>query len=141
MTLLGGKLYLAGLTITKDFLVSVDPVSGTLTSIYKGNGIYPELQGGTGAITSLDQDGEALIAAGDGYIWRVGTDGKVLATLAGIGSSIDFPSDFDVSTPHPAAEWPLLAMSGSHLKLHDGQLYWRGIASGIGFYVVRFACP
>ena len=82
--------------------------------------------------------------ASKGYVWRVGTDGTVLSTLAGNGVYFGgMPTTFDVSVAHPAADWPLPTNGPGHdiwLALNGGKLYWAG-GSGVGKYAVQFSCP
>jgi DNA-binding beta-propeller fold protein YncE len=142
---LGGKLYASGTDGSDDFLLRVDPAKATdnVEELFRERGHFPDVDSSTQAVlTSLVTDGEALIVGGKGYIWRMDKDGEVLATLAGAGAALEFPSDFDPKVPHPAGEWPfVMPGSGDTWLMHaGGRIYW---AAGIGVArtVVRFNCP
>lgn len=157
---LGGKLYLTGVDGTNDFLQAVDPSkydaakpTANVTDVFRNRGEqFPEVSGsghqaGTAQIIA---DGDALIISGQiQYVWRVATDGTVLATLAGSDGPtgpgrIEFESDFDPTLPHPAKDWQLVSRlsgpdGGPWLALSSGKLYWSG--SGLGKnYGLEFNC-
>jgi hypothetical protein len=95
-------------------------------------------------LTQLTNDGEALIVTGQsGFTWRLGTDGKVLATLAGSGTHLGYENGFDPTMPHPASEWQLPFSSSSNggpwLAVNGSNLYWSGTWS-VGENVVEFSC-
>lgn len=157
---LGGKLYLTGVDGDNDFLQVVDPAKydaakpkANVTDVFRNRGEqFPEVKGsghqaGTAQVIT---DGDALIISGQiQYVWRVATDGTVLATLAGSDGPtgpgrIEFESDFDPTVSHPAKEWELVSRlsgpdGGPWLALNEGKLYWSG--SGLGKnYGLEFNC-
>jgi hypothetical protein len=157
---LKGKLYLTGVDGTNDFLQEVDPTKykaampkANVRDVFRNRGDqFPEVSGsghqaGTAQVIA---DGDALIISGQiQYVWRVATDGTVLATLAGSdGPSgpgrIDFDSDFDPTIAHPAKEWQLQSLlsnsfGGPWLALSGGTLYWSGGGDGRN-YGLEFSC-
>ena len=151
---LNSKVYAVGSDGSKDKLWAIaDPPApfnaatpmANVTPIFAENGRFPQVSSSQQAVLkSLVSDGQALIMASKGYVWRVGTDGTVLSTLAGNGVYFGgMPTTFDVSVAHPAADWPLPTNGPGHdiwLALNGGKLYWAG-GSGVGKYAVQFSCP
>lgn len=141
---LNGKVYASGSDGAHDVLLEIDPTktSNNVKDVYRDNAHFPALDHALAVITALVPDGDALIGGGKGYIWRIGTDGSVLSTLAGSGAAIDWPSDFDPTAPHAAKDW-VLVNSGSGqqwLALDQGKLYWAG-GVGVAHTVLQFSCP
>lgn len=152
---LKGKLYVTGVDGNNDFLRVVDPAKydeakpkENVTDIYRVRDHFEDVEAGHQAITSqVYADGDALIITSQGgYTWRVGTDGKILATLFGSGAYLDYEGGFDPLVAHPAAEWQLV----SSLSNRDGgpwlavdsankSIYWAG-GIGISKYAVKFDC-
>jgi hypothetical protein len=157
---LNGKLYATGVDGTNDFLQVIDPATYKATTpkanvkdVFRNRGDqFPEVSGSghQAGTAQVYADGDALIITGQiQYIWRVGTDGTVLATLAGSdGPSgpgrIDFDSDFDPTVPHAAKDWELQSAlsnppGGPWLALGGGKLYWAGGGDGRN-YMLQFGC-
>jgi hypothetical protein len=153
LTFLGGKLYATGVDGSNDFLLEVDVAAfdeadpdANVKEVFRERSHFEEIDSSHQAITSqLTNDGEALIIASQsGYVWRVATDGEVLATLAGTGPHIEFENDFDPTVPHPASEWQLVSPlsnsnGGPWLALADGKLYWSGGIS-LAKHVLQLDC-
>ena len=141
---LNGKVYASGSDGANDVLLEIDPTKTTnnVREAYRDNAHFSELDHALAVITALVPDGDALIAGGKGYIWRIGTDGTVLSTLAGSGAAIDWPTDFDPTAPHAAKDWVLENTGAGQqwMALDQGKLYWAG-GVGVGRYVLQFACP
>jgi hypothetical protein len=167
LTWLNGKLYgIANDAGSDNPLIEIEPttfkaddlkgMSKNIKEVFRldsdtGGGVFPELDG-TGhfpALSGLSNDGHALLLASAlGFIWRVGTDGTYLATLAGtVGERgvgrLEFENDFDPRLPHPASKWQLLASpggsSGPWVTYDGGNVYWNG-GIGTGEFVVKFGC-
>ncbi len=149
-----GKVYGVGSDGTRDKMWAfADPPApfnaatptANVTNIFAENGHFSEVPPSQQVVLkSLISDGQALIMASKGYVWRVAPDGTVLATLGGNGTYFgSFPTTFDLTMPHAAADWPLSTNGPGHdiwLALSSGKLYWGG-GSGVGKYVVQFSCP
>jgi len=156
LAFLKGKLYATGVDGSNDFLLEIDPATykaatpkANVKEVFRNRGDqFPEISGtGHQAIPAqMVTDGQALIvSAQSGYVWRMGTDGTVLATLAGSGAFLDYQDGFDPLKAHPATDWQLVsslsnADGGPWLALDGGKLYWSG-GIGIGKYMVQFSCP
>ena len=153
MAVVNGKLYAVGTDSENDFMLEIDPKAynaakpkDNVKEIFRANDHFPEVQDSQAVPASLVADGDALIVSGlKQYIWRIATDGTVLATLAGTGARLDFDADFDPTKPHPASDWELVTdTGGGHggpwLALGGGKLYWGG-GVGINKYTVQFSCP
>lgn len=150
---LKGKLYATGVDGTNDFLLAIDPTkydadhpTANVTEVFRERNHFDDVDSGHQAVLSqLTNDGEALIVSSQsGFVWRVGTDGKVLATLAGTGIHLGYDGDFDPTKAHPASEWQLAysvsdSNGGPWLAVNASQLYWSG-GYGIGKHVVGFDC-
>jgi hypothetical protein len=160
LAFLKGKLYATGVDGSNDFLLEIDPKAydaahptDNVKEVFRNRGEqFPEIDGtGHQAIPAdLESDGEALIVSSQSqYIWRMDTDGKVLATLAGSSGPsgpgrIEYDSDFDPTLPHPAGEWQLgykLSNSdgGPWLALSGSKLYWSG-GFATGKHILQFSC-
>lgn len=153
---LGGKIYATGVDGTNDLLEVVDPSKykaatpkDSVTELFRNRGDqFPEVTGtGHQAITTqLIADGDGLIVSSQfGYVWRLDTKGNVLGTLFGTGITLDFPSDFDLTKSHPAAEWPLAysisnSNGGPWIFKSGSTLLWSG-GNSVGKYVIKFSCP
>jgi hypothetical protein len=157
---LKGKLYATGVDGSNDFLLEVDPAAydadaptANVKEVFRNRGDqFPEIAGtGHQAIPAdLESDGEALIVSSQSqFIWRMATDGTVLATLAGsLGDRgpgrIEYENDFNPTIPHPADQWQLgykLSNSdgGPWLALSGSKLYWSG-GFGTGKHILQFSC-
>jgi hypothetical protein len=169
LTFLNGKLYaIANNAGSENPLFQIDPTTYSATDTMKpskniktlfridtdGSGmLFPELNGsGSLALLSdLDNDGTNLIVASSlGFIWKLGTDGSYIATLAGSlaangeAGRLDFDPGFDPTVANPANMWQLVTSPSSSIgapwiTLNGGSLYWSG-GIGIGEYVVKFSC-
>jgi hypothetical protein len=153
LTFLAGKLYATGVDGSNDVLLEIDPATydaedpgANVKEIFRERDHFPDdIESSRQAVLSqLTNDGEALILASQsGFVWRVGTDGTVLATLAGTGPRLDYSTDFDPTTAHPANEWQLLYPTNSNggpwLAVNDSKLYWAG-GVGVGKHVVELDC-
>jgi hypothetical protein len=141
---LNGKVYASGSDGANDVLLEIDPTktANNVKEVYRDNAHFNELDHALAVITALVPDGDALIGGGKGYIWRIGTDGSVIATLVGSGAAIDWPSDFDPTEPHSAKDWVLVNTGAGQqwLALDKGKLYWAG-GVGIARTVLQFSCP
>ncbi len=153
MAFLNGKLYAVGTDSSNDFLLEIDPAAYSATNpknnvkeVFRANDHFKDVQNDQAVISNLIADGDALIVSSQkDYVWRMGTDGTVLATLAGSGAAIDFTPDFDPTKPHNATDWELVndasnSFGGPWLALGSGKLYWGG-GVGINKYSVQFSCP
>jgi len=155
LAFLNGKLYATGVDGSNDFMKVIDPASyaanpkANVKDVFRNPGDQFSEIAGTGhqAIPAqVYADGDALIvSAQSGYVWRVATDGTVLATLAGTGAFLDYQDNFDPLVPHPANTWQLVSAlsnsdGGPWLALGGGKLYWSG-GIGIGAYMLQFSCP
>jgi hypothetical protein len=154
LTYLKGKLYAVGVDGTNDVLLEIDPAkydegdaTANVKEIFRERNHFEEIESSHQAvITQVINDGEALIITGNsGYIWRVATDGKVLATLAGTGIHLGYDGGFDPTLSHPADEWQLAftvsnsAVGGPWLAQNGNKLYWSG-GYGVGKHIVGFDC-
>lgn len=153
LAFLKGKLYATGVDGTNDFLLEVDPEAfdesapeANVKEVYRARDHFEDVPSGNQAITSqVTTDGDALIISGQsGFVWRVATTGKVLATLAGSGAYLDYEDGFDPTKPHPATEWQLVsslsnADGGPWLATAQNKLYWAG-GIGISKYLMQFDC-
>jgi hypothetical protein len=154
LTYLKGKLYAVGVDGTNDVLLEIDPAqydaadpTANVKELFRERNHFEEIESSHQAvITQVISDGEALIITGNsGYIWRVATDGKVLATLAGTGIHLGYDGGFDPTVSHPADEWQLAfgvsnsAIGGPWLAQNGSELYWSG-GYGIGKHIVGFDC-
>lgn len=154
LAFLDGKLYATGVDGSNDFLKEVDPAAydaaeptKNVKDVFRSRDHFADVPSSNQAITAqVVSDGEALIISGQsGYVWRVATDGTVLATLAGTGAFLDYKDGFDPTKPHPANEWQLVSSlsnsnGGPWLALGNGKLYWSG-GLGISKYVLELSCP
>jgi hypothetical protein len=154
LAFLNGKLYATGVDGTNDFLLEIDPATydaanptANVKEVFRARDHFDDVPSGSqGVPGSMVSDGQALIiSAQSGWVWRVATDGTVLATLAGTGRRLDYTNDFDPLVPHPANEWQLLYFAsnsngGPWLTLSAGKLYWSG-GFGIGKHILEFSCP
>jgi hypothetical protein len=151
---LKGKLYAVGVDGTNDVMLEIDPgtynakkPTANVKELFRERTHFDEIESSHQAvITQVISGGEALIITGNsGYIWRVATDGKVLATLAGTGIHLGYDGGFDPTKPHPAGEWQLAytvsnsAVGGPFLAQNGNKLYWSG-GYGVGLHVVGFDC-
>jgi hypothetical protein len=153
LAFLKGKLYATGVDGSNDFLKEIDPAKydpkkpkANVVDVFRNRDQFADVEGGHQAVISqVYSDGEALIISSQaGYVWRVATDGTVLATLLGTGAYLDYKDDFDPLVPHPADEWQMVSSlsnsnGGPWLALGPGKLYWAG-GIGIGKYTVEFTC-
>ena len=144
MTALNGKLYVAVGTVTNDILWEIDTQSGTQKVLYSGRGIYPNIDPSAEAvINAMTNDGTSLIVGSNkGYLYKVGLDGTVKATLAGMGPFADFPTGLDLKNPIASASLPLTSIginNGSIVKVGN-DILWAGVAGGVGFYVWGIHC-
>lgn len=153
LTYLKGKLYATGVDGTNDFLLEIDPAAydaahptANVTEVFRERNHFADVDSGHQAIlTQLTNDGEALIVSGQsGFVWRMGTDGKVLATLAGTGVHLGYDGGFDPTTPHAASDWQLAysasdSNGGPWLAVNGSQLYWSGGYS-VGKHAIDFDC-
>ncbi|HYQ15835.1 MAG TPA: hypothetical protein VEQ58_08760 [Polyangiaceae bacterium] len=160
LAFLKGKLYAVGVDGNNDFMLEIDPdaydegdPTANVKEVFRNRGKqFPEIDGtGHQAIAAdLESDGEALIVSSQAqFIWRIDTDGTVLATLAGSYDSrgsmrTTYDDDFDPTVPHPADEWELLYKlsnpdGGPWLALSESKLYWSG-GFGTGKHVLEFTC-
>jgi hypothetical protein len=153
LTYLKGRLYATGIDGTNDFLLEIDPAkydaahpTANVTEIFRERSHFDDVESGHQAVLSqLTNDGEALIVTGQsGFIWRLGTDGKVLATLAGTGIHLGYDGGFDPTKSHAASDWQLAysvsnSNGGPWLAVNDSQLYWSG-GYGVGEHIVDFSC-
>lgn len=145
LAFLNGKLYASGQDGENDFLLRIDPAKTTdnVRDVYRERSHFPGLDASQLAvIASLVSDGEALVAGGRGYIWRIASDGRVLARLAGTGPAFEFPDGFDPKAAHPASEWVLRNGGAGHqwMTFGAGKLYWANDYS-VAHHVLRFSCP
>jgi hypothetical protein len=144
LTVLNGKLYVVGETLSSDRLWEIDTTSGAFKELYQGTGIYPDVDPSSIAdATGLTNDGTSLIiSVGKGWLYRVGIDGKNPLRLAGSGPIIDFPPGLSLTAPIPAAQLPMRAPSS---------VYHPGVArmgsdilvmstNGLGFHVWDLRC-
>lgn len=153
LTYLKGKLYATGVDGTNDFLLEIDPSkydsahpTANMTEVFRERSHFDDVDAGHQAIlTQLTNDGTALIVSSQaGFVWRLGTDGKVLATLAGTGTHAGYDGGFDPTKPHPASDWQLAyslsnSNGGPWLAVNGSDLYWSG-GYGIGDHVIDFDC-
>lgn len=153
LTYLKGKLYATGVDGSNDFLLEIDPAAynskkptANVKEIFRERNHFPDdvESSHQAVLTQLTNDGEALIVTGQsGFIWRVGTDGKVLATLAGSGTYLGYDADFDPTKSHPAKDWQLPyainSNGGPWLAVNGSTLYWSG-TYGVGENVIGFDC-
>jgi len=153
MAFLNGKLYAVGVDGANDFLLEIDPKAysaakpkNNVKEVFRASDHFKDVQNDQAVISNLVADGDALIVSSQkDFVWRMGTDGTVLATLAGSGAYIDFTPDFDYTKPHNATDWELVntasnSFGGPWLALGGGKLYWGG-GVGINKYTVQFSCP
>jgi hypothetical protein len=154
LTYLKGKIYAVGSDGSVDLLLSIaDPPApfdaahprANLVEIFAERGHFPEIPASKQAVLkSLTTDGDALITASEGYVWRLSTDGTVLGTVGGTGDYFgSFPTNFDLTVGHAARDWPLYTNGPGWdvwLTFKAGKLYWSG-GSGLGKNVVQFSCP
>ena len=160
LAFLQGKLYATGVDGANDFLLEIDPEAynpkkptANVKEIFRNRGEqFPEVAGtGHQAIPAdLESDGEALIVSGQSqFVWRMSTNGTVLATLAGsLGERgpgrIEYEDDFNPTIPHPAAQWQLgYTLSnvdgGAWLALSGSTLFWSG-GFATGKHILQFTC-
>ncbi|HYP88084.1 MAG TPA: hypothetical protein VEQ59_08015 [Polyangiaceae bacterium] len=155
-----GKLYAVGVDGTNDFLLEIDPgaydksdPTGNVKEVFRNRGDqFPETEGSghQASLADLEADGDTLIVSGQiQFVWRIDTDGTVLATLAGSTGDrgpgrIEYEGGFDPTVPHPANEWQLgYKLSnpdgGPWLALSDSKLYWSG-GFATGKHILEFTC-
>jgi hypothetical protein len=100
-------------------------------------------------LSDLENDGTNLIASSTlSFIWKIGTDGSYVSTLAGTlnergeAGFIDFEGGFDPTKSHPASMWQLetgtSTIGAPWIALSGGSLYWSG-GVGTSEFVVKFA--
>ncbi|HEY4102673.1 MAG TPA: hypothetical protein VGM44_02240, partial [Polyangiaceae bacterium] len=171
LTFVKGKLYaIANNTGTDVPLFEIDPTTYSATDMTKpskniktvfrldadGAGtVFPELdgQGHSPLLSDIENDGTNLIVSSAlSFIWKIGTDGSYIATLAGTLSAqgeagfIDFEPGFDPTISHPANMWQLEVSSEAApnvapwIALGGSSLYWSG-GVGTSEFVVKFGCP
>jgi hypothetical protein len=150
-----GKLYATGVDGTNDFLLEIDPAKfdaahpkASVKDVFRSREHFPDVEAGHQAvIAQLMADGQNLIvSAQSGYIWRLATDGTILATLAGTGAHLDYRDlpnpDFNPKVPHPGNKWYLnYSVSnpegGPWLASGNGKLFWSG-GFGTGKHILQF---
>ncbi|MBL8957758.1 MAG: hypothetical protein JNK82_43685 [Myxococcaceae bacterium] len=111
-TFMNGTLYVWG-TEGNDVFLNAYDASGTKTVLLKGR---PDLFGGASGdsktLGTIVNDGSSLIVYFTGQLFRIGTDGKVSAPLAGVYKpGLDFTSGYDPKASQPADKVQLLALS------------------------------
>jgi len=154
MAFLNGKLYATGVDGSNDFFLEIDPKaykaaspSSSVKEVFRAPDHFQDVGAQGQAVPStLVADGDAFILASqEDIVWRMGADGKILDTLAGSATYIDFTPDFDPTKSHPATDWELVNTGSNHfggpwIAYADGKLYWTG-GVGINKYSVQFSCP
>jgi hypothetical protein len=143
MTVLDGVVYVSLTASVDDILVSVDPQSGDVNELFRGRGLFDELDSSQIAtMYGMANDGvDLLIASNKGYIFRVNTAGESLGAVAGRGSVVDFPT-IDVTMPVALEELPLTSYTtkGADLVRYGNDFLFTGAASGIGFHIWAIHC-
>jgi hypothetical protein len=147
MVFINGKIYVIGNTFTNALIFEVDPKTGETKPILDAQPKdFPSLDPSTApTLSSITTDGKDLIVSGQGYIWRITTKGKI-THIAGGGTKIEFPRDYDIANSHPAKKAVLRFRNGdasimgttTALAYQNGVLFWRGRSDSA--YVMSFRC-
>ncbi len=142
-TAMGGKVYMTGTTSSGDFLWAVDAETGEVDELFEGRGIFAEIDSHTQAtLFAIESDGvDLFIGSGQGYIFRVSTEGQPLGVVAGYGTAIDFP-DIDLEAPIPLDQLPIrsYATAEAGLVRVGDDLMFTNVNAGIGFHVWSIHC-
>jgi hypothetical protein len=144
MTVLNGMLYISGVTGVDDFIVAVDPATGESNELFRGRGLFEEIDSTQQAsLFAASNDGvDLLLASQKGYIFRVSTAGEPLATVAGMGPIVDFPVDLDLTMPIALDQLPLRSYEigdANLVRLGDAFVF-TGNANGGGFHLWSINC-
>jgi hypothetical protein len=145
MTAMDGKLYVTGGSVaSEDFVLAVDPETGTLDELFRGRGLFEELDSSQMAtMFALAHDGTDLfVASQKGYVFRLSTAGDPLGVIAGMGTIVDFPADLDLTAPIALDRLPLRSYApndASLVRLGDDFMF-TGNAAGVGFHVWAIHC-
>jgi hypothetical protein len=147
LTMLDDKLYAVGNTFSNALIFEIDPATGATRKVLDGGSkVFRPVDATTApSLSAVTNDGKHLLVSGQGYIWRVTTEGKV-THLAGSGSPIEFPRTYDVVNSHPAKKAVLRFRNGdvsimgttTSLAYQNGVIFWRGRSDGS--YVMSFRC-
>jgi hypothetical protein len=144
MTVLGDTLYVSGANVTDDFLWAIDPATGEREVVFSGRGLFEEIDPAAQAIMfGLTNDGvDLLVATGKGYLFRLSTAAEPLATIAGMGPIVDYPTDLDLANPIPLAQLPLhsYGVNEADLVRMGNDLLFTNDANGVGFHVWSIHC-
>jgi hypothetical protein len=143
MTVLDGIVYVSLAANIDDLLVAVDPESGDVEELFRGRGLFAELDSSQIAtMFGMANDGvDLLIASNKGYVFRVTKQGESLGAVAGMGPIVDFPN-VDVTMPLALDELPLSSYTtkGADLVRFGDDFLFTGAASGIGFHIWAIHC-
>jgi hypothetical protein len=144
MTVLGDTLYVSGANVTDDFLWAIDTATGEREVVFSGRGLFEEIDPSAEAIMfGLTNDGvDLLVATGKGYVFRLSTAGEPLATIAGMGPIVDYPTDLDLANPIPVAQLPLRSygVNEADFVRMGNDLLFTNNANGVGFHVWSIHC-
>ncbi len=148
LTLLDDKLYVIGNSSGSSAIVEVDPATKKSRTIREGGDkLFPPLSAHAPALSSITNDGTALLVTGQGYIWRVTKDGKGLTLVGGIGFELDYPKGYNPAGVYPLKQLFLrfrndeAATAGTSTAMvwNSNVLYWRG--KNDSAYVLKIGCP
>jgi hypothetical protein len=144
MTAMGGMLYVAGQNTTEDFLVAVDPEAGTSMELFRGRGMFEQIDSAQQAtLFAMSNDGvDLLLASNKGYIFRVSTAGEVLGVVAGMGTIVDYPADLDLAQPVALDQLPLrsFGVGDANLVRMGTDFMFTGNANGVGYHIWQINC-
>lgn len=143
MTAMNGTLYVAGQNVTDDFLVAVDPETGMANELFRGRGIFEQLDSSQQAtLFAMSNDGvDLLLASNKGYVFRVSTSGEPLGVVAGMGQIVDYP-DLDLTHAVALDQLPLrsFATADANLVRMGSDFMFTGNANGVGYHIWRINC-
>jgi len=148
MTMLDDKLYAIGNSSNNSMVWEIDPETKKVKLLKDASGKgFPPLTANAPSLSTIASDGNALLFSGQGYIWRMSKDGKVLTAVAGRGYALDYPAGYNPAGVYPTKDLFLAFRSGdaltggnsSYLVWNDNAIYWRG--RYYGSYVLKIGCP
>jgi hypothetical protein len=144
MTAMDGTLYVTGQNVTEDVVLAIDLESGAVTELFRGRGLFEELDSSQQAtMFALANDGvDLLVGSNKGYIFRLSTTGEPLGVVAGMGQFADFPADLDLTMPIALDMLPLrsFAVGDANLVRMGNDFMFTGTAGGIGFHIWAIHC-
>jgi hypothetical protein len=147
MTMLDDKLYAVTSTFSNGVVQEVDPATKKVRTVKDAGGASfpPNDASHSPALSSITNDGSALLIFGRGYVWRMTPDGR-MTHVAGSGWDLDFPKGYNAAGVYPPKDLKLYykfstgnAGAPTYLAWQNNALYWRGWSRAA--YVVKIDCP